>query len=77
MKLLREARVRFFGEGLLGDRATFELRYDNMGEPYREGATASIECGSKSMAVFLTTQELKDMHDCLGKLLGGSAAQGT
>lgn len=70
MKLVREARVRFFGEGPLSDRATFEVRYDNRGEPYREGATVCIESGSETMSAFLTTQELKDLHACLGQLLG-------
>jgi hypothetical protein len=69
MKIVRDARVKFDGEGLLGQEASFELRYGNMGEPYREGASARIESGDEALTVFLTEPELTELYDCLGRML--------
>lgn len=50
---------------------TLELRYSNMGEPYREGAdiTLSLSNYRTLNSVFLETSELIQLRDKLNELL--------
>ena len=51
--------------------SSFELRYTNMGEPYRDGAAFSLqdEYDGKFMSGFFQKRELVKMRDFLNSLL--------
>lgn len=75
MKILKGERLTFTGKGLFDQTAEFEIAYDNMGEPFREGATVRVQDGDKSINVFLEGHELVKLWACLGTMLGMDGKQ--
>lgn len=74
MRLIREAHEVFIAEPDWHGSASFEVSYDNMGEPYREGARFTIRDGDSYNTAFLDAREVKRLHACLSKMLGQEPA---
>jgi hypothetical protein len=73
MKLIREARETFQGDPDWKGQAVLEVRWENRGEPYREGCTFSMQDGSDHVSVMLLPSELQRMYRVLKKMLGPNA----
>ncbi|WP_062120314.1 hypothetical protein [Aureimonas sp. AU40] len=67
MKVERNGYLKLRGE----DGEELTVRYDNRGDPYREGTTISLDLPERwenISSVFLETREAIELRDLLNKL---------